>query len=86
MFRDKFFNDFSRARLRAGSRRSGPHGCKAIGEAYSAPELAVADGALGFWQAIEEVWSCRGPPPIMFNPRAWGGSRQHQRPHVRASV
>ena len=21
-----------------------------------APELAVADGALGFWQAIEEVW------------------------------
>jgi putative transposase len=20
------------------------------------PELAVADGALGFWQAIEEVW------------------------------
>lgn len=21
------------------------------------PELAVADGALGFWQAIEEVWS-----------------------------
>jgi len=22
----------------------------------AAPELAVADGALGFWQAIEEVW------------------------------
>jgi len=22
----------------------------------SAPELAVADGALGFWQAVEEVW------------------------------
>ena len=21
------------------------------------PELAVADGALGFWQAIEEVWA-----------------------------
>ena len=21
-----------------------------------APKLAVADGALGFWQAIEEVW------------------------------
>ena len=21
-----------------------------------APELAVADGALGFWQAIEEIW------------------------------
>ena len=21
------------------------------------PELAVADGALGFWKAIEEVWS-----------------------------
>src|ERR1700731_3544015 len=21
-----------------------------------APELAVADGALGFWQALEEVW------------------------------
>jgi putative transposase len=21
-----------------------------------APELAVADGALGYWQAIEEVW------------------------------
>jgi transposase-like protein len=21
-----------------------------------APELAVAEGALGFWQAIEEVW------------------------------
>jgi hypothetical protein len=21
-----------------------------------APELAVADGALGFWQAIEETW------------------------------
>src|SRR5207244_7082293 len=21
-----------------------------------APELAVADGALGFWQAVEEVW------------------------------
>jgi putative transposase len=21
-----------------------------------APELAVADGALGFWQAIEELW------------------------------
>ena len=20
------------------------------------PELAVADGALGFWQAVEEVW------------------------------
>ena len=20
------------------------------------PELAIADGALGFWQAIEEVW------------------------------
>jgi transposase-like protein len=20
------------------------------------PELAVADGALGFWQALEEVW------------------------------
>jgi transposase-like protein len=34
------------------------------------PELAVADGALGFWQAIEEVWPttrgqrcwCRRPP------------------------
>ena len=27
-----------------------------------APELAVADGALGFWQAIEEVWpKTRGP-------------------------
>ena len=26
------------------------------------PELAVADGALGFWQAIEEVW----PRPISF--------------------
>src|SRR5262249_58334246 len=32
------------------------------------PELAVADGALGFWQAIEEVWPqtsgllCLGPP------------------------
>jgi transposase-like protein len=23
------------------------------------PELAVADGALGFWQAIEEVWDPR---------------------------
>ena len=23
-------------------------------------ELAVADGALGFWQAIEEVWEDRG--------------------------
>jgi putative transposase len=22
----------------------------------TAPELAVADGALGFWQAVEEVW------------------------------
>ena len=21
-----------------------------------APKLAIADGALGFWQAIEEVW------------------------------
>jgi putative transposase len=21
-----------------------------------APELPVADGALGFWQAIEEIW------------------------------
>jgi hypothetical protein len=32
-----------------------------------APELAVADGALGFWQAVEEVWpKTRGhrfPPP-----------------------
>ena len=25
-----------------------------------APELAVADGALGFWQAIEEVWPKTG--------------------------
>src|SRR4051794_24373678 len=24
------------------------------------PELAVADGALGFWQALEEVWPTRG--------------------------
>jgi hypothetical protein len=23
------------------------------------PELAVADGALGFWQALEEVWTPR---------------------------
>jgi putative transposase len=28
-----------------------------------APKLAVADGALGFWQAIEEVWpQSRGQP------------------------
>jgi hypothetical protein len=26
------------------------------------PELAVADGALGFWQAIEEVWMKRRVP------------------------
>jgi putative transposase len=26
-----------------------------------APELAVADGALGFWQAIEEVWPLSAP-------------------------
>jgi hypothetical protein len=25
------------------------------------PELAVADGALGFWQAIEEIWLKSGP-------------------------
>jgi len=24
------------------------------------PELAVADGALGFWQALEEIWPPRG--------------------------
>ena len=30
-----------------------------------APELAVADGALGFWQAIEEVW------PQMRAQRCW---------------
>jgi hypothetical protein len=28
------------------------------------PELAVADGALGFWQAVEEVWpQTRGEQP-----------------------
>src|SRR6202012_4200361 len=31
-----------------------------------APELAVADGALGFWQAIEEVW------PKTRGQRCWG--------------
>jgi transposase-like protein len=30
-----------------------------------APELAVADGALGFWQAIEEVW------PMTRGQRCW---------------
>jgi transposase-like protein len=29
------------------------------------PELTVADGALGFWQAIEEVW------PQTYNQRCW---------------
>ena len=28
-----------------------------------APKLAITDGALGFWQAIEEV--CRGPRPTL---------------------
>jgi transposase-like protein len=32
------------------------------------PELAVADGALGFWQAIEEVWPQTG------GQRCWVGS------------
>ena len=31
-----------------------------------APKLAVADGALGFWQAIEEVW------PQSRGQRCWG--------------
>jgi putative transposase len=31
----------------------------------TAPELAVADGALGFWQAVEEVW------PKMRGQRCW---------------
>src|SRR5262249_5563393 len=30
------------------------------------PELAVADGALGFWQAVEEVW------PQTRDQRCWG--------------
>ena len=30
----------------------------------AAPELAVADGALGFWQAIEEVWP-QDPRPAL---------------------
>jgi hypothetical protein len=31
------------------------------------PELAVADGALGFWQAVEEVWPrTRGPAYWVF--------------------
>jgi Transposase, Mutator family len=29
-----------------------------------APELVVADGALGFWQAIEEVWADDPPPAL----------------------
>jgi transposase-like protein len=36
------------------------------------PELAIADGALGFWQAIEEVWpQTRG---------ALRGAQDRQRP------
>jgi putative transposase len=30
-----------------------------------APELAVADGALGFWQAIEEVWPQTPRPALL---------------------
>ena len=37
------------------------------------PELAVADGALGFWQALEEVWpQTRGPALL--------GAQDRQRP------
>jgi hypothetical protein len=28
------------------------------------PELAVADGALGFWQAVEEVWPKTRSAPV----------------------
>ena len=31
----------------------------------AAPELAVADGALGFWQAIEEVWPQDARPALL---------------------
>jgi len=31
----------------------------------AAPELAVADGALGFWQAVEEVWPKTGGQRIL---------------------
>ena len=42
-----------------------------------APKLAVADGALGFWQAIEEVWpQSRGQcPPKSKTPLEAGPSR-----------
>jgi hypothetical protein len=39
------------------------------------PELAVADGALGFWQAIEEVW------PKTRGQRCWVGSLKKWPPH-----
>ena len=29
------------------------------------PELAVADGALGFWQAVEEVWPEDARPTLL---------------------
>src|SRR5262249_48382027 len=38
------------------------------------PELAVADGALGFWQAVEEGW------PHTRGQRRWGHKTAH-RPH-----
>ena len=41
------------------------------------PELAVADGALGFWKAIEEVWPKTREPALL-------GAQDRQRPEQAA--
>jgi hypothetical protein len=45
------------------------------------PESAVADGALGFWQAVEQVWpQTRGQPCwVRFNQAIWWGELEDLR-------
>jgi hypothetical protein len=51
------------------------------------PELAVADGALGFWQAVEEVWpQTRGRRAAQSPTKSECARRLHQPDHARAGA